>query len=1009
MLAISSLVLSLSPAIAATNDLNSDGNSDLLFVDSAGGLTARLMNGLGAGATAGLLPAGSGWNVTHTADFNADGKTDILFKHTDGSVYVYLMNGLSVVEGKLLLGPNADWLVTHVADVNGDGKADLIFKNANGSVFVYLMNGASVAAGAFILGSGTGWSVTHFGDLNADGKADLFLRHTDGSVYGYIMNGLSVAGGKLFLGANTVWELTHVADLNGDGTADMLLRYSNGSVFAYLMNGTNFAGGAYLLVANTGWSITHFGDVNADGKADLLLKHTDGSVYLYMMNGLTVSSGKLLLGPNAVWEVTHVADLNGDGKDDVLFKNTDGSVFSYLMDGVNFLSGGFLAPAASSLRVVPGANRSSPAFNRAPTISITAPASGAATMVGVATTITVNASDANGTITRVEFFDSGAKIGESATPPFTITWLPGAEGGRTLTARAMDNGGAVTRSSAVSVNVSASPTINAARLLAQTTFGATKAEIDRVANLGLDVYIEEQFQTQPTSHLTTVRNDPDYPASPWSVMSPSIWKQYFEANDQLRQRVVFALSQILVISLQNNTIGDQPCGPAAYLDMLGRHAFGNFRDILKDMTLSPAMGQYLDMKQSAKADPVLNSVPNENYARELLQLFSIGTVMLNIDGSSQFVSGKTVDTYSEATVQEFARALTGWTFANQDQTKDWRWLYPDVPFPNPSNPGSAEQACVTWSTPMQPWSAPYRSADNTRTIQGGAHDTGAKTLLDYPGAANFKRNVPANQTAMQDLDAVVDNVFNHPNVGPFISEQLIQRLVTSNPSGAYVARVASVFNNNGAGVRGDMKSVIRAILLDPESRASVGNQPPSFGKLREPVVRFTHLHRAFGARMQNGMYKSIYDLGGSDSLGQSPLRAPSVFNFYHPDFAPTGPISQGNLVGPEFEITNSATISGFMDFSKYGIVGGFGQYESDTGKWLKPNYDSYIALAASPAAMVDQLSTLLLAGSMSSQLRSQLIDVATKLTDSNVTTQNTERFKTVLWLILNSPEYSIQK
>jgi len=400
-------------------------------------------------------------------------------------------------------------------------------------------------------------------------------------------------------------------------------------------------------------------------------------------------------------------------------------------------------------------------------------------------------------------------------------------------------------------------------------------------------------------------------------------------------------------------------------------------------------------------------VPNENFPRELLQLFSIGTVMLNADGSVQFQNGKPIDTYSEETVQEFSRALTGWTFANQDQTKPWRWLYPDVPYPN--DVASGQRACTAWSSPMQPWTASYRSSDDKTTISGGAHDMGAKTLLSYPGADNFKRQLPANQTAQKDLEDVIDNIFNHPNVGPFIGEQLIQRLVTSNPSGAYVLRVTAAFNNNGAGVRGDMKAVIRAVLLDTEARLPIASQPNTYGKLREPVLRFTHLHRAFGARMANGNYMSIWDLGGADALAQSPVSAPSVFNYYHTDYAPSGVLLSSGLVGPEFEITNSASLSGFMDFSKWGIVNGFGQYESDTSKWIKPNYDEYIALAATPAAMIDALNLVLLSGSMTTQFRASLIDMTTKLTDSNATTQATERFRTALWHILNSPEYSIQK
>jgi len=637
-----------------------------------------------------------------------------------------------------------------------------------------------------------------------------------------------------------------------------------------------------------------------------------------------------------------------------------------------------------------------------PTVALSAPSSAE---VGTPAALSATAGATGGTIARVEYFDGATKLGESTISPYTFNWTPISEGPSQLTAKATDGNGAFVVSPVSNVAVGPHRSADAARLLAQTTFGATQAEINRVTGMTPDAYLTEQFAIPQTLHLTTVRNDPNYPTTPYAVTSPSIWKQYFEANDQLRQRVVFALSQIMVISMNNNTIGDQACGPASYLDILGRNAFGNFRTLLKDITLSPAMGEYLDMKGSSKADPVLNSIPSENYARELMQLFSIGTVMLNLDGSVQFdANGKAVDTYSEADAQEVARALTGWHFAGQDQTKTWRWLYPDVPYP--SDAASAAKACTAWSLPMEPWLASYRSADDKRNITGGAHDSGAKTLLTYPGSENFKKNVPANQSPMQDIEDVVDNIFNHPNVGPFIGELLIQRLVTSNPSGAYVSRVASAFNNNGSGVRGDMQAVLRAILLDPEARASRANQPNSFGKLREPILRFTHLHRAFGAVMSGGNYSAIYDLGSSDNLGQSPLRAPSVFNFYAPDFAPTGPISQAGLYGPEFGITNSATISGFMDFSQWGILEGF----NNSGSRLTLNNASYHSLAATPAALVDALNILLLSGSMSVQFRTQLIDVATKLTISNnPSDQNLQRYKTVMWLIINSPEYSIQK
>ena len=645
-----------------------------------------------------------------------------------------------------------------------------------------------------------------------------------------------------------------------------------------------------------------------------------------------------------------------------------------------------------------------------PSVSLSAPTA----QVGVAAPLNAAASaGTGGNIARVEFYEGSTKLGESSTAPYAFSWKPVIEGPTVVSAKVIDGTGAFSFSSALNVAVNAHPKADAARLLAQATFGASQTEISRVALMTPAAYLDEQFAIGQTSHLATVRNYPTYPTAPYAAMAPSIWKQYFEAPDQLRQRVVFALSQIMVISMTNNTIQDQACGPAAYLDLLGVNAFGNFRDLLKGITLSPAMGVYLDMKGSAKAEPApYNTIPSENYARELMQLFSIGTVMLNADGSVQFdAGGKPINTYSEEDAQEVARALTGWNFALQNQTDQYKWLYPDVPYPN--GVASADKACNAWSTPMAPWLTTYRvfdsSANGSHSVTGGAHDTGAKALLTYPGAAAFSQTVPAGQTPDKDVDDVVNNLFNHPNVGPFIGEQLIMRLVTSNPSGAYVARISNVFNNNGAGVRGDMKAVVRAILLDPEARTSRSAQPNSYGKLREPVLRFTQLHRAFDAKIPNGDYAGIYDLSSSDSLGQSPLRAPSVFNYYHPDYSPSGPLGTAQLFGPEFEITNSATISGFMDFSKFGIIGGFNSSGSDPNKWIKPNYDAYIALANDPAAMVDALSVTLLSAGISGQFRTQLIDIVTKLTDSNATTQATERFKTALWLMFSSPEYSIQK
>ncbi|MEO8304922.1 MAG: DUF1800 family protein [Betaproteobacteria bacterium] len=546
---------------------------------------------------------------------------------------------------------------------------------------------------------------------------------------------------------------------------------------------------------------------------------------------------------------------------------------------------------------------------------------------------------------------------------------------------------------------------DAARFLRQASFGANRSQIDALVVQGYPAWLAQQFALAPVSHLATVQADTNLVDSPWAVTMPSIWKQYFEGTDQLRQRVGFALSQIFVVSLNNNTVGDAPCGPANYLDILNRNAFGNARTLLKDITLNPVMGEYLSMKESAKSDPVLQTQPDENYAREVLQLFSIGTVMLNLDGSVKLdIGGKPIPTYDEDTVKGFAKALSGWTYAGQDQTKSWRWLYPDIWDADPVI--RTQKACAAWVAPMQPWTANYRSADDTRTITGPAHDTGTKQLLVYTGAP-FS-TLPASQTAQVDLDNVIDNVFNHPNLGPFLSKQLIQRLVTSNPSPAYVARVATVFNNNGVGVRGDLQAVVKTILLDAEARDLAVAALPTYGKLTEPVVRFVQLHRAFDAHRADGYY-DLWDFSAPTALNQNPLRAPSVFNFYHPEFTPAGPLAETDLVGPEFEITNASSVAGFADFSKWAIIGGFDHGSSDLGNRMLPDYSYYLSLTNSPLQLLDELDVVLCGAGMNPDFKVQVAESVAKVTGGTASALALERLNMALWLIINSPDYSVQK
>ncbi len=565
---------------------------------------------------------------------------------------------------------------------------------------------------------------------------------------------------------------------------------------------------------------------------------------------------------------------------------------------------------------------------------------------------------------------------------------------------------------------------DAARLLQQGTWGASLTEINRVQGIGTNAWLNEQFSAPAASYTTYAagliaanksgaNGCTDSNGCPWAVNVPAFYKQAFEGNDQLRQRMVNALMQILVVSIGNNRLLDAGTGVPNYMDMLGVHAFGNFRTLLRDVTLHPAMGVYLDMLGSAQESP------NENYARELLQLFSVGTVMLNDDGTPKWdTTGNMIPTYTEEVVQGFAKAFTGWHFHDQPEaTEPWRFYWPIEDWTQPMKPWAGRRCPQDghWPAGTATWCA---ASDPLRSYPP-PHHTGAKTLLQYSGAPYAA--LPANQSAQLDIENAIDNIFNHPNVGPFIGKQLIMRLVTSNPSSAYVGRVTAAFNNNGTGMRGDMKAVIRAILTDVEARDNYVAGSNIYGKLREPVIKFIQLHRAFGAVASGGYYE-VWNTSDSDTLGQSALQAPSVFNYYSPDFEPAGAMASAYLLGPEFEITSTSTVAGFADFAKWGVVGGFRSYDGDP-KWIKPNYDRYlqgaagVAVADNPQALVDELDLLLTANNLKATFKANLVSMATNIvrtlppayTAIDYPAQRNDRFRAVMWQIINSADYAIQR
>ncbi len=573
------------------------------------------------------------------------------------------------------------------------------------------------------------------------------------------------------------------------------------------------------------------------------------------------------------------------------------------------------------------------------------------------------------------------------------------------------------------------PTIDAARLLSQAAFGANRTEINRVAGIGANAWINEQFASPQTSHVATVLALHAGNVNVYGELWASLWKQFFEGPDQLRQRVVFALSQIMVISSNNAELNYHTCGPAGYLDILGKHAFGNFRDLLKDITLNPAMGEYLNMKRSGKLLSVTNPdgtvakyYPNENYARELLQLFSIGPVLLNIDGTAKLDSnGKPLPSYDESVVKGFAQAFTGWTFA-EDAVHDpewntlgrWNGLFIPSSISYPSEYARFEITCNVWKAPMQPWTrgreqvgkyekcnlqSPPDYSTCIKSDLPAPHETASKKLLG--GTI-----LPADQTPMQDVDAAVNNIFMHPNVGPFIGKQLIQRLTMSNPQPPYVERVAKAFNDNGKGERGDMKAVLRAILLDPDVRLHQRAEGPLAGKLKEPVVRFVSYFRAFNAKPASGYY-IVRDLSDPSDLYQSPLRAPSVFNFYRPDSTLPGQPAFSPVLAPEFSLVTTNAVTEWGNFFSEFMMQGWGR--SEPSNHIKPDYSVLESLAQSdPPRMIDELAMLLQAGTLTPSFRAELIDAIGKIRIEPGTAP-IERVYVALWLMVNSPEYLIQK
>jgi uncharacterized protein (DUF1800 family) len=536
----------------------------------------------------------------------------------------------------------------------------------------------------------------------------------------------------------------------------------------------------------------------------------------------------------------------------------------------------------------------------------------------------------------------------------------------------------------------------AARFLTQATFGPRTADVDRVMQQGMTSWIVEQQQLPGVAHQAywdaedarIKAANPDSAAGTREVVD-SFYIGALGSNAQLRQRVAYVLSQIFVISLQDPALAALPRGVASYMDVLNQHAFGNYRDLLEAVSKHPMMGLYLTHLRNRKEDPARGRVPDENYAREIMQLFSIGLFELNPDGSVRQAGGTDLETYTADDIAGLAKVFTGWSWAGADKT--------DARF----NENSSARDPNRHVLPMQNY--PQFHSVSQKAFLG--------TIIAAQGTADGDAS----------LEVALDRLFNHPNVGPFIGKQLIQRLVTSNPSPAYVQRVSQVFADNGSGVRGDLGAVVRAVLLDAEARSLDKLDDPTFGKMREPVMRLTAYLRAFDATSDSGRFL----IGATDSvetsLGQSPMRAPSVFNFFRPGFVPQGTRSgDQNLAVPEMQITDESSVVGYTNFMRNAVQNGVGLRGLDNAASrndVQINMAPLLALAGEPAELVALVDERLTYGQMNADLKAAIAAAVASVAipapngsnQANIDTARANRVRIALTLAVASPEYIIQK
>lgn len=550
--------------------------------------------------------------------------------------------------------------------------------------------------------------------------------------------------------------------------------------------------------------------------------------------------------------------------------------------------------------------------------------------------------------------------------------------------------------SASGVNQVSAADADAARFLQQAQFSSTQAEIVDVRQTGYAGWLARQFGAPlgPTGwDWLEARGYGQVDVNTYfSNLYPAdfmLWSQLMSGPDMMRRRMALALSEFFVVSLDSSGFRWRSHAIAAYWDMLVRYAFGNFRQLLEDVTLLPVMGYYLNTLGNQKEDPSTGRTPDENYAREVMQLFAIGLYQLNPDGNlSLDTSGNPLEAYSQSDVSNLARVFTGYNVDYSD----------GVRFSVPGQTATIESPAF---------------ARKPMVFNPGLHSTLEASFLGV--------TIPANTPGPDALKIALDTLFNHPNVGPFFARQMIQRLVSSNPSAAYVGRVAASFNNNGAGERGDLRAVWTAILLDDEARGPASLGDNRSGKLREPMLRMLQWARSFGVTSAAGSWKIFNTRDPVTQLGQSPFYAPSVFNFFRPGFIPPHTVmATVQAPAPEFQLVNETTVGGYLNYMQGVLRNGISCCLPDVPQFIwggrssfdvTPSYADELLLVTDAAALVRHLGLVLCAGQLSPATQSLIVAAlnAVPLTAASTEAARLDRIAAAVLLVMACADYLIQK